>query len=233
MYYSYQTFWFFDRYMHHDSATAGGLCWLFNGSHKTCCIQSPCEDGGWENSFCRPVAELLNYLFNWEGEKNWFLGFKKIFMDPYENVLSKNIGFFFPLTVEKKKKKTLFHSVQTVALSATQYAIVFQSLQLQSPLHVGLYLWQVVSVLCSLYSLRCLKLACCLHSFIWALSACFPYVLSIALLLLDALGYWRILKFMPISNSQIRYAAPQNLQLQIKSVLIQQWSTRKKISQCL
>lgn len=220
--------------MHRDSAAAGGLCWLFNGSHKTCCIQSPCEDGGWENSFCRPIAELLNYLFNWEGEKNWFLGFKKIFMDPYENVLSKNIGFFFPLTVEKKKKRrayfTVYKPLHWVLLSMQLF---FQSLQLQLPLHVGLHLWQVVSVLCSLYSLWCLKLACCLHSFIWSLSACFPYVLSIALLLLDALGYWRILKFMPISNSQIRYAAPQNLQLQIKPVLIQQWSTRKKISQCL
>lgn len=164
------------------------------------CIQSPCEDMEWENSFCRAMAELLNYLFNWGG-KNQFLEFKKVFMDQCENVLAKKIDFFFfPLAVEKKKK-SLFHRVlwnnsQTISQSTTQYAVVFQSPQLQSPLHVGLYLWQVGSVLSCLYSLWRLKLACCLHSFIWALSACFPYVLFIALLPLDGLGYSSILKFM-------------------------------------
>lgn len=74
-----------------------------------CCVQSPCEDMEWENSFCRAMAELLNYLIEEEKISSW--GLKKVFMDQCENVLAKKIGFFFfPLAVEKKKKG-LFHRV--------------------------------------------------------------------------------------------------------------------------
>lgn len=142
----------------------------------------------------------------------------------------KKKRLFSPWQV-KSKKKVLFHSIQTISLSATQYAIVFQSLQLQSHLHVGLYFWEIGSVLCGPYGLWCLKLACCQYSFIRFFLACFPYVFPIAVLPLDAQGYWRILNFMSTSKSKIRCATPQNLQLQIKSVLVHQW--RKEISQCL
>lgn len=100
----YHSFWIFDRYMHHCSAAAGDLRWLFNDSQKMYCIQSPCKDGEWKNAFCRAMAELLNYLFNWEGGKNQFLGFKKLFMDQCENVLAKKNRFFFSLGSWKEKK---------------------------------------------------------------------------------------------------------------------------------
>lgn len=141
MNYLYCTFWIFGRYMHHGSAAAGGLCLLFNGSHKMRCIQSPCKDGEWENSFCRVMAELLNYLFNWDGGKKissrvW----KSIYGSVWKCSGQKNSWGFFFLAWQLKRKKVLFHSVQTISQSAAQYAIVFQSLQLQSLLHVGLYL---------------------------------------------------------------------------------------------
>lgn len=105
MNYLYCTFWIFGRYMHHGSATAGGLCLLFNGSHKMHCIQSPCKDGEWENSFCRIMAELLNYLFNWDGGKkisSWL--WKSIYGSVWKFSGQKNsCGVFFALAVEKKK----------------------------------------------------------------------------------------------------------------------------------
>lgn len=118
MNYLYCTFWIFGRYMHHGSAAAGGLCLLFNGSHKMRCIQSPCKDGEWENSFCRVMAELLNYLFNWDGGKKissrvW----KSIYGSVWKCSGQKNSwGFFFWLGSWKEKKSyftvyKLFHRV--------------------------------------------------------------------------------------------------------------------------
>lgn len=155
MKYLHHTFWIFGRYIHHGSAAACGLGWLFNDRYKMYWVQSPCMMGKGGILFCRVMVELLNYLFNWEGEKNWFLGFKKYLWISVKMFWKKKPTTFFSLAGEKEKKKGLLW-VYIFVFMASRLCIMLSIQSLRSQINLLPVLFHMIFFsMFSIYIIHC------------------------------------------------------------------------------